>query len=161
MDAADRFRPTAKLYRRQLGGVRSRSISFGRIGDHQAKIIIRRTIIGVEMTTQTQEAKDKYIFRGTNKQKGRTNAISPENSLMKHLAYGRIMLDKEVPSAEFQSAEREIGLICMSGNCSIDVDGEQKRIDQYDSIYIPRDSTVRISTDSSVDLAECSAEVEN
>jgi len=113
------------------------------------------------MTTQTQEAKDKYIFRGTNKQKGRTNAISPENSLMKHLAYGRIMLDKEVPSAEFQSAEREIGLICMSGNCSIDVDGEQKRIDQYDSIYIPRDSTVRISTDSSVDLAECSAEVEN
>ena len=105
------------------------------------------------MTTQTQEAKDKYIFRGTNKQKGRTNAISPENSLMKHLAYGRIMLDKEVPSAEFQSAEREIGLICMSGNCSIDVDGEQKRIDQYDSIYIPRDSTVRIST--SVIGCEC------
>jgi 5-deoxy-glucuronate isomerase len=71
------------------------------------------------------------------------------------------MLDKEVPSVEFQTADREIGLICMSGNCSIDVDGEQKRIDQYDSIYIPRDSTVRISTDSSVDLAECSAEVEN
>jgi 5-deoxy-glucuronate isomerase len=71
------------------------------------------------------------------------------------------MLDKEVASVEFQTADREIGLICMSGNCSIDVDGEQKRIDQYDSIYIPRDSTVRISTDSSVDLAECSAEVEN
>ena len=113
------------------------------------------------MSTQTQEAKDNYIFRGTNKHKGRQIAISPQNSLMKHLEYGRILLDSEVPSAEFQTAEREIGLICLAGECSLDVDGQSEVLRQYDSIYIPRGSAVKITTDSRVDLAECSAEVDN
>jgi len=113
------------------------------------------------MTTQTLEAKDQYIYRATNKQKGRTIAITPQNSSMKHLAYGRIILDADVPTAEFETGDREIGLICMNGACSIDVDGEKNAIAQYDSIYIPRDSQVTITTDSSVDLVECSAEVDN
>jgi 5-deoxy-glucuronate isomerase len=113
------------------------------------------------MTTQTQEAKDRYIFRGTNKHKGRKEAITPQNSSMEHLGYARIILDPEQPSAEFGSGERETGLICLSGECSIDVDGETNAIEQFDSIYIPRDSEVKITTASRVDLAECSAEVEN
>jgi 5-deoxy-glucuronate isomerase len=113
------------------------------------------------MTTQTQEAKDRYVFRGTNKHKGRKIAITPENSSMKHLEYGRIILDSEVSSAEFESTTREIGLICLSGECSIDVSGEVNEIRQYDSIYIPRDSAVKVTTSSGVDLAECSAEVDN
>src|SRR4051794_12883463 len=113
------------------------------------------------MTTQTQEAKDQYIYRGTNKQKGRTTAVTPQNSSMKHLAYGRIILDSEVPTAEFETGDREIGLICMGGACSVDVNGETTAIDQYDSIYIPRDASVKVTTDSSVDLVECSAEVDN
>jgi 5-deoxy-glucuronate isomerase len=113
------------------------------------------------MTTQTQEAKSQYIFRGTNKQKGRTIAITPQNSSMKHLGYARIILDVSVPNAEFDTEEREVGFICLSGECSIEVDGGSNEIKQYDSIYIPRDSKVKISTSSHVDLAECSAEVEN
>ena len=113
------------------------------------------------MTTQTQEAKDQYIFRGTNKNKGRNEAITPQNSSMEHLGYARIILDADTPSAEFQSGKREIGLICLAGECSIEVDGETNQINQYDSIYIPRDSQVKISTASGVDLAECSAEVDN
>src|ERR1700742_1614165 len=113
------------------------------------------------MTTQTQEAKNKYIYRGTNKHKGRSIAISPRNSSMKHLEYGRTILDAEVPSAEFETAEREVGFICLAGKCSIDVDGETNTIDQYDSISIPRDSHVKVTTDTKVDLAECSAEVDN
>jgi 5-deoxy-glucuronate isomerase len=113
------------------------------------------------MTTQTQEAKDQYIYRGTNAHKGRTTAITPQNSSMKHLAYGRIILDAEVPTAEVETADHEIGLICMSGNCAINVNGETNAIDQYDSIYIPRDASVKVTTDSSVDLVECSAEVDN
>ena len=113
------------------------------------------------MTTQMQEAKDRYIFRGTNLNKGRTTAISPENSSMKHLEYGRIILDGQTPIAEFASDAREIGLICLSGECSIDVDGETNEIRQYDSMYIPRDSQVKVTTSSAVDLAECSAEVDN
>jgi 5-deoxy-glucuronate isomerase len=113
------------------------------------------------MTTQTQEAKSQYIYRGTNKHKGRSIAISPQNSSMKHLEYGRIILDAEVPAAEFDTGEREVGLICLAGNCSIDVGGQTNVLDQYDSIYIPRDSRVNVTTDTNVDLAECSAEVDN
>lgn len=113
------------------------------------------------MTTQTQEAKDQYVFRGTNKHKGRKIAVSPQNSPMRHLEYGRVILDTEVPTTEFQTGDREVGFICLSGRCSVDVDGEANEIKQYDSIYIPRDSKVKISTGSRVDLAECSAEVDN
>ena len=113
------------------------------------------------MTTQTQEAKDQYIFRNTNKHKGRAIAISPQNSSMKHLEYGRIILDASEQTAEFDTGDREIGLICLAGKCSIDVNGETSAIDQYDSIYIPRDSHVKVTTDTTVDLAECSAEVDN
>src|SRR6476620_6491051 len=102
------------------------------------------------MTIQTKEAKDRYVFRATNKHKGRKISISPQNSSMQHLEYGRIILDKETPRAEFESAEREIGLICLSGECTIEVDGESNQLDQYDSIYIPRDSQVKISTSSLV-----------
>jgi len=113
------------------------------------------------MTTQTQEAKNQYVFRNTNKHKGRAIAISPQNSSMKHLEYGRIILDASESTAEFDTGDREIGLICLAGKCSIDVNGETNTIDQYDSIYIPRDSHVKVTTDTTVDLAECSAEVDN
>src|SRR5207244_2545635 len=113
------------------------------------------------MTTQTREAKDQYIYRDTNKQKGRVIAISPHNSSMKHLEYGRIILNSEEPTAEFDAGDREVGIICLSGKCSIEVNGQVNALDQYDSIYIPRDSHVSISTDSQVDLVECSAEVDN
>jgi 5-deoxy-glucuronate isomerase len=113
------------------------------------------------MTMQKKEAMDQYVFRGTNKHKGRKIAISPQNSSMEHLEYGRIILDSEVPKQEFESGTREIGMICLSGECSIDVEGQVHQIKQFDSIYIPRDSHIAISTGTHVDLAECSAEVDN
>jgi 5-deoxy-glucuronate isomerase len=113
------------------------------------------------MSTQTGEAKDQYIFRGTNKQKGRHVSITPQNSSMKHLGYGRIVLDAEVPSVDFKTGEREFGLICLAGECRVEVEGEVNTLGRYDSIYIPRDSDVRVTTESTVDLAECSADVEN
>lgn len=111
--------------------------------------------------TQAQGIKDQYIFRGTNQRKGRHISISPQNSSMKHLFYGRVILDSDVPSVDFESGTSEIGLICLSGECVIDTKGESNAIKQHDSIYIPRDSTIKITTDSTVDLAECSAAVDN
>jgi 5-deoxy-glucuronate isomerase len=113
------------------------------------------------MTTQTQEARNQYLFRKTNSKKGRNISISPQNSSMEHLAYGRIILDAETPSVDFKTGESEVGLICLSGSCSIIVDGGTNDINQYDSIYIPRDSDVKITTTSSVDLAECSSDVDH
>src|SRR5882724_10872706 len=111
------------------------------------------------MSTQMKEDK-QLIFRNTNAQKGRTVSITPENSAMKHLVYGRIILDSESPRVSFSTGELESGLICLSGQCTITCDGVANQIDQYDSIYLPRDSQVEVTTESTVDLVECSAEVE-
>jgi len=114
----------------------------------------------INMSAQMKEARDRMIFRHTNDRKGRHISITPENSLMKHLVYGRIILDRETPNVAFSTGALETGLICMSGDCTIKADGQTNRIERYDSIYLPRDTEVEIATDSAVDLVECSAEVE-
>ena len=113
------------------------------------------------MSTQMKEVKDQLIFRHTNEKKGRNISITPENSSMKHLVYGRVILDQEEPSAKFSTGALETGLICLSGECTLIADGQTNEIGQFDSIYIPRDTEVEITTARSVDLVECSAEVEN
>ncbi|HJQ31976.1 MAG TPA: 5-deoxy-glucuronate isomerase [Pyrinomonadaceae bacterium] len=113
------------------------------------------------MSTQRRQASGEYVFRGTNRQTGRHHAVTPENSPMKHLVYGRIRLDSETPRAAFSTGAFEVGLICLSGACEIKAEGEAHRVGRYDSIYIPRDAEVEIETDGDVDLVECSAEVEN
>ena len=108
-----------------------------------------------------KQDQEQIIFRNTNAGKGRTISITPENSSMKHLVYGRIILDKDTSRVNFSTGKMESGLICLSGECTITCDGVPNKIDQYDSIYLPRDSQVEVTTDSTVDLVECSAEVEN
>ena len=113
------------------------------------------------MSAKLQETKDQLIFHGTNSRKGRNVSITPENSLMKHLVYGRIILDQEEPAAKFATGALETGLICLSGECTLFADGQTNEIGQYDSIYIPRDTEVEIKTATAVDLVECSAAVDN
>jgi 5-deoxy-glucuronate isomerase len=113
------------------------------------------------VSAQLQETKDRLIFHGTNSKKGRSVSITPDNSLMKHLVYGRVILDQEEPSAKFSTGALETGLICLAGECTIIADGQTNNIARYDSIYIPRDTEVEIKTATTVDLVECSAEVDN
>jgi len=112
------------------------------------------------MNTQLQVDKEQLIFRGTNKNKGRHISITPDNSAMKHLHYGRIILDKENPSVSFETKSNEVGLICLSGKANVRVGNETHELGRYDSIYIPRDSAVEVTTDEGVDFVECAAEVE-
>ena len=112
------------------------------------------------MSTQMKASKDQMIFRGTNSQKGRHISITPETSGMKHLIYGRIILDSELSSVRFATGRLETGLICLSGECTIKADGQTANLKQYDSVYLPRDTGVEITTNTSVDLVECSSEVE-
>ena len=109
------------------------------------------------MSTQMQPSSEQYIYRGTNQQKGRHHAVTPENSSMKHLVYGRIILDSETPRVSFSTGTYETGLICMAGGCTVRAGGETHRIEHRDSIYIPRDTEVEIDTEGHVDLVECSA----
>lgn len=113
------------------------------------------------MSTQMKETSEGQIFRNTNANKGRHIAITPENSPMKHLVYGRIILDQELSAIEFATGSLECGLICLAGECTIEADGQTLNLERYDSIYLPRDLEVKISTNSTVDLIECSAQVDN
>src|SRR5262245_42197459 len=112
------------------------------------------------MSKSSEKLDESIIFRNTNGNKGRHMSVTPENSSMKHLSYGRIILDSERPRVEFQTSNREVGLICISGEAKIAVEGKEYDLGRYDSIYIPRDSAVEVSTRTQVDFAECSAEVE-
>ncbi len=113
------------------------------------------------MSTQMKEESGQQIFRNTNAKKGRNFAITPDNSSMKHLVYGRIILDRETPQVDFSTGSFESGLICLSGECTIKAEGQTVDLVRHDSIYLPRETDVELSTPSAVDLAECAAEVEN
>lgn len=104
-------------------------------------------------------AEEKMVFRKTNAHTGRRIAVTPDNSSMQHLAYGRIILTPAETSVKFDTGDRETGLICLSGEANISVTGTTILLGKYDSIYIPRDSRVEIHTSSSVDIAEFSATV--
>jgi len=103
----------------------------------------------------------RMIFRKTNAGLGRNIAVTPANSTNRHLSYGRIILDGRQSAASFRNGDRETGLILLSGSAKVSVDGREFDLAQYDGIYIPRDSSVEVTTAGSVDIAELSSDVEN
>ena len=111
------------------------------------------------MNQQTQASFEKMVFRKTNGHTGRHLAVTPENSTMRHLSYGRIILDSSKPSVSFSNGDRETGLLCLSGNANVKAGGKEFEVGKFDAIYIPRDSTIEILTSGSVDLAEFSSDV--
>jgi 5-deoxy-glucuronate isomerase len=104
---------------------------------------------------------EKMIFRKTNAHAGRRISITPANSSMEYLSYGRILLNLLWQSESFQTEDRETGLICLSGEATVTVDGKPVMLGQYDAIYIPRGSSITVETKSNADLAEFSAMVAN
>lgn len=112
------------------------------------------------MSTQTEVTTDRMVFRRTHTQTGRSIPVHPGNSTMRHLAYGRMILNASHASVAFASGDRETGLICLSGAATVRTGGAEIPIGQYDAIYIPRDSTIEVYTTSAVDIAEFSSDVE-
>ena len=113
------------------------------------------------MTTQARPAMDGMVFRNTHRHIGRNIFITPANSSMQHLAYGRIVLNATKPAETFSTGNHETGLICLSGEAVVSAEGKETQVGQYDAIYVPRDAPVQISTKTSVDIAEFSADVAN
>ena len=116
----------------------------------------------------------KLLFRNTASRLGRHLAVSPSNSDLQHLHYGRIRLqarhaDVAQRRVAFETGPRETGLLCMHGACRLHVsqpgavtrDTASRDIDLnlHDAVYLPRGSFVEVSTDTEVDLVECAAEV--
>ena len=98
-------------------------------------------------------------FSGTASKLGRCVSVTPENSAMAYLCYGRVRLDKSCPAADFSTEDRETALLCLQGSCVITVDGAAYDIGTYDAIYIPRGSRVSVTTTEAVDLIECASKV--
>lgn len=113
------------------------------------------------MSSSVLAAPEKNIFRKTNAHTGRRVCITPGNSSMRHLAYSRIILNSTKPSESFSNGDRETGLICLSGEATVSVEGREIALGQRDAVYIHRDSTVKIATKTSADLAEFSCDVAN
>jgi len=101
------------------------------------------------------------IFRRTDAHSGRHVAVTPGNSANRHLCYARVILNEKVREAAFDTGDRETGLIVLEGAARVETCGQRFELDRYDSLYVPRGSSVRITTDASVDIAEFSAGVEN
>jgi len=111
------------------------------------------------MAVELKTAADRMVFRKTNAQAGRHISITPENSTNRHLCYGRIILKDQVKSVSFDTAGHETSLITLKGPVTVSVNGENVELQTHDAVYIPRDSSVRVSAERIADLAEFSAEV--
>jgi 5-deoxy-glucuronate isomerase len=103
----------------------------------------------------------RMVFRKTNAELGRHIAVTPANSTNRHLSYGRIILNRQLPAVSFRNGEQETGFIFLSGAAKVLVDGHDFELAQYDGIYMPRDSSIEVSTASDVDIAEFSCDVSN
>jgi 5-deoxy-glucuronate isomerase len=101
------------------------------------------------------------FIRGTHAHKGRTEWLNPTSSALRQLHYGRIILDAD-GSVDFSNGDLETGVICLKGRVVVKAGGSSFSLGVYDSLYIPRDSSIEVTASSEgCDLAEISAPVEH
>ena len=104
--------------------------------------------------------RETCVVKATHKNKGRTLSVAPGVTASRNLHYGRIILGAGDAPLTFETTDRETGLICLNGSAKIVTGDDSFTLDRYDAIYIPRDSTVTVSTGGGCDLAEVAAPVE-
>jgi 5-deoxy-glucuronate isomerase len=100
------------------------------------------------------------VVRGTHTTPGRTVSVKPGETASRNLFYGRIILAAGDSPLAFETAGHETGLICLKGKATVKTGGEEFALDRYDAIYVPRDSSVEVTTTAGCDLAELSSPVE-
>src|SRR5262245_58196089 len=114
---------------------------------------------GSATMSQAAAALEKMVFRNTHAVTGRRVAVTPQNSTMRHLSYARIVLNSAVPAVRFSNGDKETGLVCLAGRATVQAGGQKFELEHYDSIYIPRDTAIEVSSSAGADLAEFSCEV--
>lgn len=97
----------------------------------------------------------------THEGRGRRTAVAPGRTASRYLHYGRITIAAGDAPVRFNSQDHEVGLIALNGHASINAGGETFELDQYDALYVPRDSDIEVRAEAGgCDLAEVSAPVE-
>ena len=99
----------------------------------------------------------------THEGKGRRTAVAPGATAARYLHYGRITLAAGDAPVKFNNGEHEAGLICLKGKATVHAGDETFSLDQYDAVYIARDSEITVEPNGAdgCDLAEVSAPVAN
>src|SRR5712692_597124 len=99
----------------------------------------------------------------THKGKGRRTAVAPGATAARYLHYGRISVEPGDAPISFENEDHETGLICLNGSAKVSTGGETFELSRYDSVYVPRDSSVTVEVNGAAgcDLAEISAPVAN
>lgn len=100
------------------------------------------------------------FVKGTHRQKGRTNYVSPGTTASRNLFYGRIRIERGESAITFENKGHETGLICLNGSGEVITGGETFALSPYDALYVPRDSQIAVASEAHFDLAEISAPVE-
>lgn len=77
---------------------------------------------------------------------GRRIAIAPHNTAARFLHYGRITLAAGDEAISFENDTHETGLVCLKGKAKVSTGGQSFELSQYDSMYIPRDSQIKVGT---------------
>jgi 5-deoxy-glucuronate isomerase len=97
----------------------------------------------------------------THEGKGRRIAVKPGPTAARFLHYGRITLGAEDASEVFKNNDHETALICLNGKATVKTGSEEFQLDQYDAVYVPRDSEIEVQALETIgcDLAEVSAPV--
>ena len=92
---------------------------------------------------------------------GRRTAVAPGPTAARYLHYGRITLGPDSAPEVFPTNDHETGLICLKGRATVKAEDESFELEQYDAVYVPRDSQVEVSANGpeGCDLAEVSAPV--
>ena len=86
--------------------------------------------------------------------------LQPKTAAVRHLHYGRVILEAGDAAVEFSTGERETGFICLNGRATVEAVGQRYELSRYDGLYIPRDTFVRIIPgNDGCDVAEISAPV--
>jgi 5-deoxy-glucuronate isomerase len=99
------------------------------------------------------------VVRNTAARKGRTRSVAPGTTAARHLHYGRIILDAAA-TLIFDSGGHETGLIGLRGTATIAAAGATHELGRFDSLYVPRDSTIEVTAGpAGCDLVEISAPV--
>ena len=109
--------------------------------------------------TQNPITPETCFVPKTHEGRGRRTAVAPGATAARYLHYGRITLAAGDAPVKFSSGDHEVGLICLKGKATVRANGEEFKLDQYDAVYVPRDSEIEVEAGDGCDLAEVSAPV--
>ena len=120
-------------------------------------------VVMKELFALNEIKRETCFVPATHKGSGRRNAVAPGSTAARYLHYGRITLSADDEPISFSTNEHETGLICLYGGAEVCTEGQTIDLKQYDALYVPRDSEIRVRPDSETgcDFAEVSAPVAN